>query len=1006
MNIRTVLIAIVIVLIFVVVPDFVFADVDPTFAAVPSRPAVPNRAVQADGKIVLWGDSVTVRGVAKGRIARLNVDSTLDPEFVFCECGLDVIANVAPLPDGKILVSGSTGGLANIIRLNDDGTRDLNFNFLMPVSPNSLATVVEVLSDGRFFATRQFSQMGFSGVDLYRFHANGTLDESFSGVSIGFGTPNQSSLGAVAILPDGRIYVAVNTAQFGNISTRLLRYNADASSDTSWTPPNIIGSNWTTIRSLAIEADGDLLVSGNFSVVNGLGKAGLVRLKAAGNVDLEFTGPWRFSGEQVKVLNSGKILYSAIPANGDGGVHIDRLETDGNIDKTYEMESSLEVVEANWVIDHLNRVITGFDGRLGRLLADGSIDPSFNPVTGSYGRIHAMARQSDGKFLIAGEFARFNGVSAASFVRTHPDGTIDATFDVGIGFNSLPAKIVVQSDGKLIVIGDFTAYNGVPKRGIVRLLPDGGIDPTFELVPGPQGIVRSVDVLPDGKIYIGGTFSEINGTPRSGVARLNADGTLDSGFTVLIGGSPNILSVVAQPDGKVLIGGSFTGIGGFNRSNLARVDAAGNVDASFDPTSSPVGQIYLQDDRKILTAPAFSSSTVTLTRRFPDGSIDPGFTFTEFTGDSFENITIDSVLIRQDGALIVVGSFRKVNSSTRIGITRLRPNGDLDPLFLSSAANARVRAVIAAGSDKILVGGDFTRIQNTSKAGVARIAVAPLRNTTPYDFDGDGRSDLAVFRPSTNDWYILRSSDWTMFHSAFGADGDVPVPADFDADGRTDLAIFRPTTGVWWYAASASSGTHRGIPFGVAGDIPIPSDFDGDGRTDVVIYRPSNNNWYRLNAAGNVTTFNFGLPGDIPLIGDFDHDGKTDPAIFRPSTGDWWYAASSAGNAFRAVHWGMEGDIPVPADFDGDGKIDHAVFRPSDGGWYIFNSATQSATTLAFGLNSDVPVVADYDGDGSADIAVFRPQTGVWYLWQSTSGFMALNWGTEHDIPAQSAYLP
>jgi len=281
----------------------------------------------------------------------------------------------------------------------------------------------------------------------------------------------------------------------------------------------------------------------------------------------------------------------------------------------------------------------------------------------------------------------------------------------------------------------------------------------------------------------------------------------------------------------------------------------------------------------------------------------------------------------------------------------------------------------------------------------------PLTNHTPFDYDGDGKADVSVFRASENRWYILRSSDGQVSEPFFAAPGDVPVPADFDGDGKTDIAVWRPSSGDWWYLSSAN-GAQINVRWGMTGDLPRPSDFDGDGKTDFVVYRPSTGIWYRFGSAGQTSNIAFGLSEDKPLIGDFDGDGKADAAVFRPSSGDWWYAASAAGGEHRVVHWGATGDIPVPADFDGDGKTDFTIYRPSTGSWYILFTGSSSYTSFTFGLAGDKPVAADYDGDGKADAAVFRPSTGVWYLLQTTSGFGALQWGIASDIPSQNAFLP
>ncbi len=273
-----------------------------------------------------------------------------------------------------------------------------------------------------------------------------------------------------------------------------------------------------------------------------------------------------------------------------------------------------------------------------------------------------------------------------------------------------------------------------------------------------------------------------------------------------------------------------------------------------------------------------------------------------------------------------------------------------------------------------------------------------------FDFDGDGRSDISVFRPAENKWYILRSSDSAVVQLVFGLAGDIPSPADFDGDGRTDPAIFRPSSGDWWYLSSVDGG-QKSVHWGAAGDVPRPSDFDGDGKADWIVFRPSENKWYRFGSTGAVSIKSFGLAGDKPLTGDFDGDGRSDLAIYRPSTGTWWYQ-SSVTNVQLASRWGLSTDIPAPADFDGDGKTDLAVYRPAEGIWYVVNSSNGTFSILRFGLAADKPVPTDYDGDGKADFAVYRPSTGIWYLLQSANGFRASQFGISTDIPAPGAFVP
>ncbi|MDQ2746305.1 MAG: FG-GAP-like repeat-containing protein [Acidobacteriota bacterium] len=263
---------------------------------------------------------------------------------------------------------------------------------------------------------------------------------------------------------------------------------------------------------------------------------------------------------------------------------------------------------------------------------------------------------------------------------------------------------------------------------------------------------------------------------------------------------------------------------------------------------------------------------------------------------------------------------------------------------------------------------------------------------TRFDFDGDGKSDVSVFRPATGAWYLLQST--AGFTGAqFGQNGDVIVPADYDGDGKTDLAVWRQ--GVWYLQRSTAGFT--GIQFGSIGDIPAPADFDGDGKADLAVFRPSTGAWYLLQSTAGFAGVNFGQNGDRPAAADYDGDGKADIAVYR--AGAWYIQRSQLG--FTGVQFGQTSDIIAPADYDGDGKTDVAVFRPSEGAWYLLRS-TAGFTGAQFGANGDLPAPADYDGDGKADLGVFR--NGVWYLQRSTAGFTGIQFGSSGDLPAPNAY--
>lgn len=314
-------------------------------------------------------------------------------------------------------------------------------------------------------------------------------------------------------------------------------------------------------------------------------------------------------------------------------------------------------------------------------------------------------------------------------------------------------------------------------------------------------------------------------------------------------------------------------------------------------------------------------------------------------------------------------TFTVPNSPTTQARVRVREAGFVDPL--GSTAN-------------FTIGTTFT-------------------NRTPFDFDGDGKADLAVFRPASGFWFLLNSTSG-FSATSFGLTTDRLSPGDFDGDGKTDIAVFRPSTGSW-YRLNSSTGAFISVQFGANGDVPVPADYDGDLKSDIAVWRPSDGGWYRLNSSnGAFVAIAFGTNGDKPTLGDFDGDGKADLAVYRPSAGAW-YRLNSQNGAFVANQFGVTEDLPTPGDFDGDGKTDLAVYRPSSGAWYRLNSGNGQFVAIGFGTTGDKPAPADFDGDAKTDIAVFRPSDGTWYLLKSASGFSAQQFGVLNDLPISNAFV-
>lgn len=278
--------------------------------------------------------------------------------------------------------------------------------------------------------------------------------------------------------------------------------------------------------------------------------------------------------------------------------------------------------------------------------------------------------------------------------------------------------------------------------------------------------------------------------------------------------------------------------------------------------------------------------------------------------------------------------------------------------------------------------------------------LTPIRpeNNQVSDFDGDGRTDFAVYRPNGGFWYQQRSSDNSFSAAQFGISTDKLASGDYDGDGRTDLAVYRDGT---WYISQSSNGQFHAVAFGLSSDVPVPADYDADGKTDVAVWRQENGVWYILRSSDNsFAAQQFGQAGDKPATGDYDADGRADYAVFRPSNGVWYVLNSTLG--FTAVQFGASGDRVARGDYDGDGRTDFAVFRPSNSTWYVLRS-TQGFFSHQFGASEEI-VPGDYDGDGKFDMGVFSG--GTWSVLLSSGGLRGAQFGSAGDKPIPAAYNP
>ncbi|HEY0427715.1 MAG TPA: FG-GAP-like repeat-containing protein, partial [Pyrinomonadaceae bacterium] len=595
----------------------------------------------------------------------------------------------------------------------------------------------------------------------------------------------------------------------------------------------------------------------------------------------------------------------------------------------------------------------GADFGVVRFNSNGSLDAAFDgdgKVTTNFGNTRfdaakAIALQADGKIIVAGVSGTGGFNTDFALARYNADGSLDTTFDgdglvltdIGAGTADTAYAVTIQTDGKIVVAGDSRVNGSNSSGAAARYNADGSLDTTFDLdgivTVGGVSTFYAVALQPDGKIVGAGTNQKLV------VARINSNGAIDTSFGVngyanysALNFSDTAYAVLVEADGKIVAGGSSTTSASASPTcaPMVRFTAAGSIEtSSFNCNESPgslaIKALALQKDGKIVAA-GF-------------GGLHPYLGF---------------VILRYNHALSLDYSFNNGEGSIHIGFDGT-----------NFQAQASASGVALQTDNKIVAAGWNVNngLETSWPFYVVRVnagIVAPHLAGRLFDFEGDGKADVSVFRPSTNVWYEFQSSNAQVTAQSFGLSGDIAAPADFDGDGKMDLGIFRPTSGDWWYKSSIS-GVFNNIHWGASGDVPRPSDFDGDGKADFIVFRPSNSTWYRFGSTGQVSITPFGQTGDKPVTGDFDDDGKSDAAIFRPSTGDWWWQSSND-NIQRATHWGISTDVPAPGDYDGDGKTDFAVYRPSNGTWYIYNSATLSSTIVNFGIAEDKPVAADYDG--------------------------------------------
>lgn len=393
--------------------------------------------------------------------------------------------------------------------------------------------------------------------------------------------------------------------------------------------------------------------------------------------------------------------------------------------------------------------------------------------------VSGVVIQSDGKIIVSGQFTSFNGLPIISLARLNQNGSLDNLFNIGTGFNNDVNKITLQADGKILVGGYFTNYNGYPVNRIVRLNTDGSIDNSFNIGTGFDGGVSQIAVQTDGKILVGGYFSQFNGTLVNYLIRLNTDGSIDNSFNVGIGFDGSVSSaLVIQQDGKILCGGNFSSYNGTNRFGIARLNTNGSIDFTFDPGTS-VDNLFpmaaLQPDGKIILAGSFTIyngvSANGMVRLNQNGSIDPTF----IISNGF-NYPPNDISLQPDGKIIAIGGFTSFNGVSSNHIVRINIDGSIDNSFNSGTGFSSINtsdypplAIKIQSDGKIVVGGGFTSFNGANKNKISRIV--DCSSNSSFNIQNISVCDLAVIQNGSQVYATSNSYTWPSNNQTYYESG-------------------------------------------------------------------------------------------------------------------------------------------------------------------------------------------------------------------------------------------
>ncbi|MFN4123089.1 MAG: T9SS type A sorting domain-containing protein [Flavobacteriales bacterium] len=662
-------------------PDGTF---DPSFKVEAGFNGTVNKILlQKDGKLIAVGSFTSFNGQSAGHIIRLMPDGSRDASFNVGSGANGEVKDVVMLQDGSILAGGNfvffNGQPAlRLVKLKYDGTVQNSFQASANAVVNALHELPNgnIVLGGAFNLVNQQSRQHIAAID-----ASGQLLQAFSNVN-----PN-GAIRKIKAFDHTNLWIAGNFSIWnGNPVEQLIKVNLQGQIANDFQLSSGLDGQ---IHDFIQINDSLMILGGAFQNLDTIAARGLLGLNMSGERDTNFT----------------------LQTNVDGVIwHLHQIQ-----------EESLYIAGNYTQISSISR------RSFAKVSIEQGVALDFNPGFGisSTGNVTALARQADGKILVAGTFTTYHHKPVPRLFRLNVDGTLDTTFNIGINPNNNVLKILVQSDGKIVVVGEFTNFNGVPTNRIVRLNQDGSRDPEFIIGNGANNAIRAAVLESNGSIIIAGNFTSYAGTSRVRIARILSNGAVDSEFNPAGGFNNTVNDIALFSDGRIAAGGTFQNFNGIARNRVAIVNTDGSLDLNFDATvgaNNTVQRVATQSDGRLLIAGSFTSYDGVQRLRFArinaNGSLDQSF----FPDASIPSgSAINAIQFLSDGSIMIAGSFASYNNLIANRIARINSNGSLAVQIYGSGADNTIQEVIPHEGGFILA-GLFTSFNGFNRGGIARIS--------------------------------------------------------------------------------------------------------------------------------------------------------------------------------------------------------------------------------------------------------------------------------------------